>query len=304
MNAARFFWGLVLVGLGAIFLAANLGWVDWGFALSLLQLWPLILVMIGIRLLLGQRAPTLAIVLMVLVLATGVAIAAVGYNTSGWHGWNTAKTTTIEGPATQGFTRAHATIDIGAATVEVTGQETGSMVQGTYRSRSEPHIQQTTTATPAGSPPGAYSLVVSQANAGWWAIPFGSAREELKLHLAPTIPWTLDVQTGAVDATFDLTDVMLEALTLKAGASSVDLTVGPRIVPGAMVTIDGGAASFQLRLPRQLDITLSTSTGVSSVNVDKGFNTTSDDTYVHSGGGEDLRVDIKTGVSSVEVQLY
>lgn len=296
----RFVWGLALVGLGALFLAANLGWVKWSFALYLLQLWPLILVLVGIRLLLGHRSPTLAIVLMVLVLAIGVGIAAVGYNTGGRQGWNAAKTTTIVGPATQGFTRAHATIDIGAASFEVTGQETGSMAQGSYTSRREPRITQ----SPAGSGSSEYSLVVDQTDAGWVIIPFGGAREDLKLQLAPSVPWILDVNTGAVDGTLDFTNVTLEALTLKAGASSVAVTVGPQIVPGAKVTIDGGAASFLLRLPRQLNITLSTSTGLSAVDVDQGFGAPSNDTYVYKGGGDDLTVDIKGGVSAIDVQLY
>ena len=58
------------------------------------------------------------------------------------------------------------------------------------------------------------------------------------------------------------------------------------------------------RLPRQLDITLSTSTGLSAVDVDQGFGSPTDNTYVHKGGGDDLIVDIKTGVSAVDVQLY
>lgn len=300
MSAGRFVWGLALVGMGALFLAANLGWVEWSFALYLLQLWPLILVLVGIRLLLGRRSPALAIVLMVLVLAIGVSIAAVGYSTGGESGWSTAKTTTIVGPATQGFTRAHATIDIGAASFEVTGQETGSMARGTYTSRREPRINQ----SPGGSGSSEYSLVVDQTDAGWVIIPFGGAREDLKLQLAPSVPWILDVNTGAVDGTLDLTNVTLEALTLKAGASSVDVTVGPRIVPGAKVTIDGGAASFLLRLPRQLNITLSTSTGLSAVDVDQGFGDPSNNTYTHNGGGGDLTVDIKGGVSAIDVRLY
>lgn len=93
------------------------------------------------------------------------------------------------------------------------------MVRGTYTSSREPRIAQST----ASDGSGAYSLVVDQANVSWVMIPFGLAREELKLHLAPSIPWILDVHTGAVDGTFDLTDVTLEALTLKAGASSVDV---------------------------------------------------------------------------------
>jgi hypothetical protein len=300
VSAGRFIWGLALVGLGALFLAANLGWVEWSFTLYLLQLWPLILVLVGIRLLLGRRSPTLAIVLMVIVLAMGVGVAAIDYGTGGEAGWSTAKTTTIVGTPTQGFTRAHATIDIGAASFEVTGQETGFMAQGTYTSRREPRITQ----TPAGSGSGEYSLVVGQTDAGWVIIPFGGAREDLKLQLAPSVPWILDVNAGAAAGTLDLTNVTLEELTLKAGASSVDVTVGPRIVPGAKVTIDGGAASFLLRLPRQLDITLSTSTGLSAVDVDQGFGSPTDNTYVHKGGGDDLTVDIKGGVSAIDVQLY
>lgn len=70
------------------------------------------------------------------------------------------------------------------------------------------------------------------------------------------------------------------------------------------MTIDGGAASFLLRLPRQLDITLSTSTGLSAVDVDSGFGAPSNHTYVHKGGDDDLVVEIKAGVSAVDVQLY
>jgi len=68
----------------------------------------------------------------------------------------------------------------------------------------------------APGPPGRYELVRH---------PFGGSNEELKLQLTPSIPWVLDVQTGAVDGVLDLTNVTLEALTLKAGASSIDVTV-------------------------------------------------------------------------------
>lgn len=300
MNAGRVIWGLVLVGLGVLFLAANAGWVDWGFALYLVQLWPLILVLVGIRLLLGGRPPALAVVLMIVVVAAGVAIAAISYGSDGGPGWSAAKTTAIVGPSTQGYAQARATIRLGAAGFEITGQETGTMVQGTYDSRREPLIVQSPSA--AGS--SMYSLSVGQTDQGWVWLPFGGTHEKLKLQLAPNIPWMLEVDTGAVDGTLDLANVTLEGLTLKAGASSVDITVGPRVVSGARVVVDGGAASFQLRLPRQLDITLTTSTGLSAVDVDPGFGAPSGDTYMHKGGGDDLTVEVKAGISAVDVQLY
>ena len=51
MTAGRVIWGLIVLVLGVLLLAANFGWIDRGFVLSLWQLWPLILVLIGIGLL-------------------------------------------------------------------------------------------------------------------------------------------------------------------------------------------------------------------------------------------------------------
>jgi hypothetical protein len=93
-------------------------------------------------------------------------------------------------------------------------------------------------------------------------------------------------------------------LVVDAGASSVDVTVGRDVVrSGARVVIDGGAGSYHLRLPQQLDITLSVDAGVSSVNVDNQFRR-SGDIYRHAGDGNELSVELKAGVSSITVDLY
>lgn len=51
-NAGRVFWGLILVAVGALFLFERLGWEDFGDIVS--TYWPVIFILIGISMLLGN----------------------------------------------------------------------------------------------------------------------------------------------------------------------------------------------------------------------------------------------------------
>lgn len=300
MRPGRIIIGLVLILFGALFLAASLDWIDWGFFLSIWQLWPLVLILIGIQLLLGRRRPAVAAVLMVLVLVAGAALAVYAWETDGWTGWGELETVAIEGPPAQGISAATAAIDIGAAEVTIDGQRSGRIVTGTYESRGEPQIRQS---TPDG--PDSFEIAINQENTdAVWFTPFTPKSETLDLALAGGVPWTIDINTGATDLTVDLSEVTLQRLDLDAGASSVEITVGPDVVEDATILIEGGAGSYDLRFPESLDVTLTTDTGLSSVDVDDAFDETGDDTWEYRGGGRRVTVDIRAGVSSVDVSLY
>jgi hypothetical protein len=47
----------LLIGLGLVFLANNLGWLGWEVWDTLWRLWPLLLIAVGLELLLGRRSP-------------------------------------------------------------------------------------------------------------------------------------------------------------------------------------------------------------------------------------------------------
>jgi len=51
-NAGRIFWGLILIAVGALFLFERFGWEDFGDIVS--KYWPVILILIGISMLLGN----------------------------------------------------------------------------------------------------------------------------------------------------------------------------------------------------------------------------------------------------------
>lgn len=295
MTTGRLISGVILVILGGLFLAANFGYLDWGVVASIWQLWPLILILVGIQLFFGNRQQWLAAILIIVVLAGGAALLVLGEERVPWAYGGSLETTAIEGPATTGVTQATVFVDVGAARIDLSAQSAGVMSRGTFESRRDPVIRHDVNG-------GTYSLDVRQ-QSGRFVFPNNLRGDTLDLRLAEGIPWKIELDTGAADANLDLTGVLLRELLVDAGASSVDLTVGRDVEDGARVIIDGGAGSYTVRLPRGLDIDLVTDAGVSSVNVDSGFQR-SGDVYRHAGGGNSLRVELSAGVSSISVSLY
>ena len=298
----RLIWGVLLVAAGALFLAVNAGWVDWGFVISLWQLWPLLLVAAGINLILGERNQTLATGLIVLVVLGGIAFAWVYWDQGAGARFGTGPLAAhqIDQPASAQVRSARVALDTGAAQVLVheLGAGGGSrLVEGTYLTRGEPTITQQIEN-------GVYSLDISQRSRfGVWPWAGGSSgRERLDLGLAGDIPWTLDLNAGATRTEIDLSQVLLQELTIDAGASSITVVVGD-VTPDGRIEIKGGAGSYRVTLPRDRRVQLELESSVSSRNLDPAFESTGDNTWASPGAGPPIAVRIEASVSSVRVDL-
>jgi hypothetical protein len=299
----RLFWGLVLVVVGGLFLAANLGWIDVGFVISLWRLWPLILVVVGVNLLLGGRHRALAAVLTVAIVAGGLGVAYAGWHSGDWavFGGGNVTTTPITQPASPGVTAGSATIDVAASEVVVHGPGPGSagrLVDGSFQTARKPVIGQTVSN-------GTYALNVGAEGSDVVVLPWnagGSRRERLELGVSSTIPWVITLNGGATKTQIDLTDVLLRELVLGASASSVRVIVGPQVTDGARVTINGSVGSYHVTLPKDLHILLTLDTSLASRNLE-GFTSTGGNRFVHDGPGKAMDVSIKTSVGAIRVDL-
>ncbi|NLE74173.1 MAG: hypothetical protein GX604_06065 [Actinobacteria bacterium] len=291
MKTGRLIWGLLIVIVGVILLAASLDWISWHFLLSLLQLWPLALVLVGVHLLLNRRHPALAAVIMAVILIGGVV--------SAWYVWgdggSSLSTRSIEGPSVAGVTSASAKVEVGATTLTITGGSQEAAVTGSYRSRAEYRIQH----HKAGNN---YQLTVSPnlKRGPWLGI---SSIDAMKLTLAREIPWALEVKAGAAGADLDLTEVTLSRLRISAGASTIKVRVGNVMDTGTRVDIAGGATSYHISFPQNLTVVVRGHSGLSYLQV-AGFRKTGDGALVHDGGGPTVEVTVRTGVSSVRVDVY
>lgn len=294
MRPGRFVGGLIVVLVGILLLAASLGWVDWGFLLSLLQLWPVILILVGVSLLVGRAHPTLTAIIMGLVLVATVAAAWGLWGTS----WAAPEERAVIGLPATGITRGQANLTVAATQLTLGGGDIDTVTSGTYRMRMDMQVDQSATG-------GGYQLTMEPKGTSWWApgLGGGSRDDGIRLTLKSGIPWDITVNGGAASLELDLSNVTLQRLSINTGASSANITVGQYVAPDARLQLTGGVGSYRIRFPRSLALTVRGETGLTSLDTE-GFQAQGEGVFVHDGGGQHLEVDLRTGVSSVKLELY
>jgi hypothetical protein len=90
------------------------------------------------------------------------------------------------------------------------------------------------------------------------------------LRLNPAVPLTLEVDTGASDARLDLTELRVQELRLKTGASSSDVQL-PRAAGQTRVVVNAGAASVSLQVPEGVAARIVAEAGAGAVDVSPRF---------------------------------
>lgn len=95
----------------------------------------------------------------------------------------------------------------------------------------------------------------------------GGGSTTLKLNAAPT--WELDLNIAAASADLDLSKFKIERLNIDAGASSVELRLG-NLADKLEVTVDAGAASLNIEVPKDVGCEIRHSDGLGSAEFE-GF---------------------------------
>jgi hypothetical protein len=138
--------------------------------------------------------------------------------------------------------------------------------------------------------------VIVQVNAGPSFIPFlGPDGWSWRFRLSNDLPMTLKFASGASSIDLDLTDIKVSHLKLETGASSSKIVL-PAHAGKTLFKVEGGAASFDIRVPEGVAASVRVLQGASSVRVDeKRFPVTSTGVYQSP--------DYDTAQNSVEMLL-
>jgi hypothetical protein len=257
MRYRSFFWPVALILVGLVALLVDLNVISADRLYRLADLWPLILIVVGVELI-SRRAlkgPAVDVATaLILLIAAGASVAYVSAGPAIPGGTHTLDVSGQVGK----LNTAALQVDVGAATMTVQGNT--SLGQDLYRAHIEysgpkPEI---TLDTSTGD------LHIFQE--GGFAI-FGSRRFVLDLQINPSVPWSINVNTGAASDTFKLTDVTLTSIELNTGASREDITLGPPngIVP---ITIDGGALTVHVHRSSAIPVSAQVSGGAVNLTGD------------------------------------
>jgi hypothetical protein len=288
------FWPLILIFAGVIALVAETGAISIGRLDRLAELWPVVLIVIGLELISRRifqgSARALATVLIVL-LALGGAVVYVAVR-----GPVSDATATLDSSDTVG-SLSQATLDVNAGAATMTVEGSSAIGSDLYRA----HIEY------KGPKPGVSldrstgTLRISQTdNLGF----FVSRRLVIDLQINPAIPWSLIGDTGSTNATLRLAAVKVGSIKLTTGASRMDISLG-RPTGIVRINLDGGAISLRLHRPSGSEALVHVSGGAVSLDADgrqvHGIGDESWQSNGYDGAADAYQVDVNGGASMVTV---
>lgn len=287
----------ILLGLGLIFLANNMGWLGWEVWETLLRLWPLLLIAIGLDLLIGRRSALgSALVLVVLLGALGVAV--------WWSGsWGQGGIPVAGETVTQtldGATRADVAIGMGVGTLRVRGlDDSNTLINATVQR--VPGAQLFRNFTVNGDT--AVFQLRSQ-NSWFWMFPSTTQRSDQitwDLQLNQTVPMHLTVDTGAGTARLDLTQLHITDLDVNIGVGMTTLTMPAQ--GRVQAQVHGGVGETTIIIPAGVAARISATAGLGSVQVPSSYQR-QDKVYLSPGydsAADRMDLQVHGGVGSITI---
>jgi hypothetical protein len=276
-RARGFLFPLILIAVGGVALLANLGVLDPDTLWRVVDLWPLLLILLGLEILLSRTLPAVVagpvmLAVFVLALLGALAYAATASPVSGSRApfarplpldvrtAGSAQVTDTSAPlerTQQGTLRLH----VGASRVDIRGESLG---EDLFRAHLEfPNGESAPTVTVDSG-----RIEIDQSGTRRFSFP-RVGRRSVELRLNNRVPWTLQLDGGALNGTVDLQDLRLSSLNVDGGAAHLDLRLPP---PSGTVRVgmSGGAIDVTLRLPPSTAARVTMDGGANSLSVSRG----------------------------------
>ena len=261
INTKRYslFWPVVLIGAGVILLLRNLGFLpafNWN---ALLQLWPLVLVVIGLDLLFGYKAPWVGGLIGLLTVAAVIAF--LYYSPSlGINPPQGIQAEVVSSPL--GNTESvEYYLDTSAPPVTIYALPGSSdLINATIVHRGQVDFDV------KGETDKTVRLSTTTNPDTWFSFDLGFAGQKWDVGMNPSVPSTINLNGGSGSLDLDLDGITLEALRADLGSGSSEIVLPSSLEPYE-VEIESGSGSVELTLAANTDATLSLDSGSGSVTV-------------------------------------
>ena len=257
--AGAVFW----IGLGVVFLLSNLGLFAWNVWDVILNLWPVLLIAIGLDLAIGRRSTwgaVLAMVLMIAILAGALWFLGGGVITG------QALSGEKISQALENATSAVITLKPGAGEMSVAALPAGSasLIEGSIRTSGSERVRQENSLSQG-------KARLSLHTEGMRAIytPGPGSQPDWDLQLNPSIPLDLDAGLGAGQMVLDLSDLQISHLKVELGVGQTRVLLPAR---GAFQgEISGAVGEIVLVVPEGMQVRIDADTGLAAVEAPGSF---------------------------------
>lgn len=255
-----FFWAIILIGAGIIWLMVNLGILAPFSIGTLLQFWPLLLVLLGLDILFGRRYAWLGSLFGVLMVAAVIVLLVMAPK-SGLVQTSQNQVDTYTEPlgeatfVTYNFSTASEPVEIFALSDE------SKLIDATIAHQGAISFGVT------GSTNQTVRLYEEYETSNWFNWNLSFENYKWSIGLTPSIPADLILDGGSGSINADLSGVQLETLTADLG-SGASIFVLPESDTPLEVNIDSGSGAVNVDLPKTTTITLALQSGSGSVHID------------------------------------
>ena len=291
--AGAVFW----IGLGVVFLLTNLGVFAWNAWDVILNLWPILLIAIGLDILVGRRSTWGAILAMaVLILVLVVALWFLG-----------SGALTGQGPIgeeisqpLEGASQAHVVLKpaVGSVNVDALPESSQRLVQGQFLERAGETIRQDYSvqqgkATFSLRSEGISTYYQSRRGRSWdWRLSFN-----------PTIAIDMEVGLGAGELVLDLSGLQISALDVDLGVGQTKVILPPK--GRFRAEISGAIGEIIIDVPQGSQVRIESSTGLAWIEAPSSFQKEGDQyvtpDFTSSGDYIDLIVSQAIGKITVRI---
>lgn len=293
-----FFWPLVLIGMGVLFLLQNFNLLPAGTVAALIELWPVLLILLGLDMLIGRRSAWgAALMLLISIVVIAGALT--------WAALRATRQTATEpqSVAQYPYDAENVTVkvdfQVGELSVTALNADSLNLMEGEIQNGPGETLKQDYAVAESV---GRLTLVQHSTAV---LIPFlrGQTTPTVwSFRLSPRFPLTLDVDTGVGLANLDLSALPLTNLTLDTGVGQTQVSFPDSGVMRA--DLSTGVGEVILTIPEGLPARITVNSGLTSLNIPGRF-AQSGEVYTtanFSTLGDYLELTLDAGVGSVTIR--
>ena len=286
-----FFWPALLILAGLVALLVNTGQIPVERLALLFDLWPVILIVIGLELIVRRtvHGPSgdVAAALIVLV----AIVAAAGYVTAAP---NPAATKTMAVSGDLGDAKSMTlSVSVGAANINVADTAPSGKL---YTA----HIEYNGATPRVAVDTESNTLEIDQREESKFSV-FRGRKFALTLELSPSVAWAIEVNSGAATVNMNLANTHVSSLAFNTGASTDNVVLG---TPAAVVPVEfnGGAVTVHLHRPSGTPVSVEVSGAGLNVNVDgRSYHAIGHVTATQDLGSAGYQLTVSGGACNVSV---
>lgn len=297
----RYFWGLLFVLIGTLALLANFNVVDIYLG-NLWYLWPLAVIALGVSLLRFRGIWWKIVSILFLLFSLGL-IAWVVVDESSVDRFDRAGDSAKQVQEIA-YDSAVALFDltIKANTTSLHVDSFGGDSAFATAKLSGTSMQLKTNSTRANAT--LQANISTEADGLLWF--HGLNKNNLDVSLHRSVPTKLTIDSGASRVSADLSQVRLENLDIRAGASEINATLGA-VSDISNITIDAGASSVTLRIPKNSGVKIVLDGGLAKSDFDDSIQSTGENTYESAdfqNAANKISIAAKIGAGSFTIERY